>query len=147
MYKRIVVPLDGSEIADTALEHAKSLAKLYQIPIKIVRAVDPPLVDQVIVIGMRPAFDQVEGVMVKAGDDATNSVDRHVQRLKQEGFQATGDVVWGPAAVTVASTLADGDVLVMTSRGRTGASRWFIGSVAEDILKRTKVPVLLIRNE
>ena len=40
--------------------------KLHQIPIKIVRAVDPPLVDQVTVIGMRPSFGQVEGVMVKA---------------------------------------------------------------------------------
>lgn len=118
-----------------------------QIPIKIVRAVDPPLVDQVTVIGMRPSFGQVEGVMVKAGEDASHFVDQHIQRLKQEGFQATGDVVWGPAAATVASTLADGDVLVMTSRGRTGISRWFIGSVAEDILKRTKVPVLLIRND
>ncbi|MGI8482663.1 MAG: universal stress protein [Thermomicrobiales bacterium] len=71
MYKRIVVPLvvplDGSEIADTALEHAKSFAKLHQIPIKIVRAVDPPLVDQVTVIGMRPGFSQVEGVVIKGG--------------------------------------------------------------------------------
>jgi nucleotide-binding universal stress UspA family protein len=45
----------------------------------------------------------------------------------------------------VAETFSDDDLVVMSSHGRTGASRWFLGSVAEDILKRSTVSVLLVR--
>lgn len=147
MYSRVVVPLDGSETASMALDHARNLARQNQIPILIIRAIDPSLADQVGLIGVRPVFNKID-VMLDQEQSATSIfVDQHVQKLTRDGFQASGSVVWGTPAAAIASVLEDGDVIVMTTRGRTGAKRWFLGSVAEDLLKRTQVPVLLVRND
>jgi nucleotide-binding universal stress UspA family protein len=45
----------------------------------------------------------------------------------------------------VISTTQEGDLIVMASHGRTGVRRWFLGSVAEEVLRQASVPVLLIR--
>jgi len=147
MYSRVVVPLDGSEIASMALDHARNLARQNQIPILIVRAIDPSLADQVGLIGVRPVFNKIDVMLDQEQSETSIFVDQHVQKLTNDGFQASGSVVWGTPAAAIASVLKDGDVIVMTTRGRTGAKRWFLGSVAEDLLKRTQVPVLLVRND
>ncbi|HWV35089.1 MAG TPA: universal stress protein [Thermomicrobiales bacterium] len=147
MYSRVVVPLDGSEIASMALDHARNLARQNQIPILIVRAIDPSLADQVGLIGVRPVFNKIDVMLDQEQSETSIFVDQHVQKLTNDGFQASGSVVWGTPAAAIASVLKDGDVIVMTTRGRTGAKRWFLGSAAEDLLKRTQVPVLLVRND
>ncbi len=145
MYDRIVVPLDGSILAETALSHAKNLAKSDGTPLFLIRAIDPPLVNTVSSMGMRPTFGVTEEAHDQESRAAHEYIDRQVDSLTADGFKASGIVIWGNAASAVASTLNDTDLLVMSSHGRTGPKRWFVGSVAEDILKRSSVPVFLIR--
>lgn len=147
MYKRVVVPLDGSETSARALEPARSYAKTHSLPIKLVRAVDPPLVAQVSTIGMKPVFVGSDAAYAQGDREAHDSINALVDHLRADGMDASGVVVWGRAASAVADTIAPGDLIVMSSHGRTGASRWFVGSVAEDILKRTSNTVLLVRDE
>lgn len=147
MYKRIVVPLDGSDLAAAALPHARDAAKTHDAPIVLVRAVDPPLAARIGVLkdGTRTILADHSATFEEEDTVAREYIDREVQRLERDGFQASGLVIWGHAASAVASTVNDTDLVVMSSLGRTGLRRWFLGSVAEDILKRTSVPVLIIR--
>ncbi len=147
MYKRIVVPLDGSELAATALPHARDAASTHDAPIVLVRSVDPPLVTQIGVLksGTRTILADQSATLEEEDTVAREYLDREVQRLERDGFKASGLVVWGHAATAVSSTVNDTDLVVMSSLGRTGLRRWFLGSVAEGILKRTSVPVLIVR--
>lgn len=147
MYKRVVVPLDGSDVSARALEPARSYARTHDLPIKLVRAVDPPLVPQVSTLGMQPVFVGSDAAYAEGDREAHDYINSLVDHLRSNGMDASGVVVWGRAASAVADTIVPGDLVVMSSHGRTGASRWFVGSVAEDILKRTSNTVLLVRDD
>jgi nucleotide-binding universal stress UspA family protein len=149
MYSRIVVPLDGSELALTALPQARDLARLYSAELVIVRVTQMPLaITSPLSVrggGINPPF----GVVAEDGSDTTNSdrayVDGVVRGLTAEGFAADGVVLPGAPASAITSVLSPGDMLVMTSHGHTGLRRLFMGSVAADVLKRATVPVLIMR--
>jgi nucleotide-binding universal stress UspA family protein len=156
VYRRIVVPLDGSELAANALVQARDAAETHNAPIVLVRAVDPPLINQMSVagpgtnmgIGTGTTLGMVNPSVAYQDEDkeAREYIDREVQRLERDGFEASGIVVWGHAATAVANVINDTDLVVMSSLGRTGLRRWVLGSVAEDILKRTSVPVMIVRH-
>jgi nucleotide-binding universal stress UspA family protein len=83
--------------------------------------------------------------MQQEDQTAHDYINGQVDKLKRQGLPASGLVIWGDAAPAIASTFIDSDLLVMSSQGKTGLRRWFLGSVAEDLLKRSSIPVLLIR--
>jgi nucleotide-binding universal stress UspA family protein len=145
MFSRIVVPLDGSDTSARALEPAKDIARSRNVPIVLVRAVDPPLVNQVSTFGTRPVYMGTDLPYAEEDKVAHEYLNRLVDHLRTDGYQASAVVVWGKAASAVADTFNDDDLVVMSSHGRTGARRWFMGSVAEDVLKRSSVSVLLVR--
>ena len=147
MFNRIVVPLDGSPLAEKALDEAVGLAGRQGTPLFLVRAVDPPRAIVVSSLSTTPssglaAHDDI-GIEERAAHDY---IDGKVIDLTARGQTVSGVVVIGPAAEAVASTLLDTDLLVLSSHGRTGIKRWFMGSVAEDILKRTSGSVYLVRH-
>jgi nucleotide-binding universal stress UspA family protein len=145
MYDRIVVPLDGSELANEALAHAKNLAKRLDIPIHLVRAIDPTVINRVGSVGMGFDYTAVDELITEEERDSTEFIDKMVSTLNEEGYNVSGVVLRGYAASAVISTTKEGDLVVMASHGRTGVRRWFLGSVAEEILRQSTVPVLLIR--
>lgn len=147
MYQRIVVPLDGSEVATVALPHARDAAKTHDAPILVVRVVDPPFVNSVRILkaGTQTLMADPADVYQDEVDRAHEYIDRQVQRLERDGFEASGLVMVGHAATAIAEAINETDLVVMSSHGRSGVRRWFLGSVAEDILKRTSVPVLIVR--
>jgi nucleotide-binding universal stress UspA family protein len=57
----------------------------------------------------------------------------------------TTEVAEGPTSRILVGHSKPGDVIVMASHGRTGMARWFLGSVAEEVVRRSAVPVLLVR--
>ena len=152
MYKRIVVPLDGSEVADEALPQAKDLAKHYGARVVIVRVAHLPraIASPVNTLGsgINPPF----GVVVENdGDEHGRAeqeyVDGVARSLRADGIQAEGMVLSGTPGSAIVSVLEPGDLLVMTSHGHTGLRRLFMGSVASDVVKRAPVPVLVLRAE
>ncbi len=154
MFGRVVVPLDGSEVSERALPAAREFAQLYGIPMLLVRAVDRPfIVGQVGAggsglgtgTGMPAAFVGNPAAADTDDGEAQSYIDRMVGHLRGEGFNVSGMVVQGQPAAAVSESFAASDLVVMSSHGRTGMARWFMGSVAEGILKRSSVPVLLIR--
>ncbi|HYI25308.1 MAG TPA: universal stress protein [Thermomicrobiales bacterium] len=145
MYDRILVPLDGSELASTALVHAKELAKQLDAPLHLIRAIDPTVVNRVGTVGMGFDYTAIDELLTEEEQDATAYIDSQVNTLNADGLTTTGVVLRGYAAAAIDSVAKEGDVIVMASHGRTGVRRWFLGSVAEEVLRQSQVPVLLIR--
>jgi nucleotide-binding universal stress UspA family protein len=145
MYDRIVVPLDGSDFANVSLMHAKDLAKRLAVPVHVVRAIDPSVINRVGAAGIGFDYTAVDELIIEDEQAATTFIDEQVNALIADGFNATGIVLRGYAAAAVNSATQEGDLIVMASHGRTGVRRWFLGSVAEEVVRHASVPVLLIR--
>ena len=138
--RSILVPLDGSSVAEQALPVAAAIAERARCKIKLV-LVHQPLTG----VEPGPAYTKLELAMEKADRDYLRSVvTRYRERL---GRALTSAVLEGPVAATLASYARDlaPDLLVMTTHGRGGIRRAWLGSVADQLIRITEVPVLLVR--
>jgi nucleotide-binding universal stress UspA family protein len=144
MYKKILVPLDGSELAKKALEEAEKLAKCFNAEIILFQVVQfmpiygsPELVTPLIVDEKQKAF-------------AEKYLAELVEHLKKKGLKASAIVKTGqqvPAEIIDFAEENGADLVVMCTHGRSGISRWLLGSVALRVLTRAETPVLLIRSK
>jgi nucleotide-binding universal stress UspA family protein len=137
MLKTILVPLDGSELADRALDYATALAIRSGARLQLVRSVEVSMladVDPDVI--MARATGRVERYLMDVASD-----------LRQRGYACDIAVPVGYAApaVLLEATLSRADLIVMASHGRTGPQRWLFGSVAEGIVGSSRVPVLVDR--
>ena len=145
MYTRIVVPLDGSDLAETALDTATTFAKTFDASIHVIQVIDTQSMEQMSGSAMGFNYSMLANVFESETEDAHAYISSLVSRLEGEGHTVTSDVRVGPIARTILSQLRDGDIVVMASHGRTGIRRWVLGSVAEEITRHAEVPVLLVK--
>lgn len=145
MYRRIIVPLDGSDLAGEALVHARELAQRLSVPLHLVRVVDAYVLNRIGATGLAFDYGAVTELVEEEDQDATAFMDQQVAALRNEGLDVTGAVVHGPVASSIVASAEGDDLIVMASHGRTGIRRWFLGSVAEEVLRQANVPVLLVR--
>ena len=147
MYSRIVVTLDGSSIAEEALARAIEMAKLTKAPLHLVRVADVHSVERSVATGA--AFDYVAmGELIDAEvEAATSYIAAKSEELIAQGLKVTSAVLTGPVTRAILDQQKRGDLIVIASHGRTGLSRWFLGSVAEEVVRHATVPILLIRHQ
>lgn len=145
MYRRILVPLDGSDLAAEALVHARELAKRLSVPLHLIRVVDAYVLNRIGATGLTFDYGAVTELVQEEDQDATAFMNEQVAALTDEGLEVNGAVVHGPVAASIVASAQPDDLIVMASHGRTGIRRWFLGSVAEEILRQATVPVLLVR--
>lgn len=138
--RRLLVPLDGSERAERALPVAAALARRLSLPIHVISVVDAA---QIAFITTAP--EVFAAVRSAWHAEAQETVAQAVARLTADGLAASGAVVEGAAAETIANSAQAGDVIVLTSHGRGGVMRWVLGSVAEKLVREGPVPVLLVK--
>lgn len=148
-YERIVVPLDGSQRAEQAIAHAERLARATGASLHLVRVVDTPPLTRVGTVGLGveqaalvAALEQVAAEEAAATEHLAEVQDYLVER----GLETTTEVVTGEVAPALLGAVRPGDLLVLTTHGRTGVARWFFGSVAEAVIRRSPVPVLVVRS-
>ena len=136
---KIVVPLDGSTLAETALTTALLIAKVRDDAIHLVRAAEASAMT-----GGDPVEAQIHVV-----SEAENYLARIAKRVRAQDVPVTSAVWYGPPAQAIlgASAVADVELVVMSTHGRTGLGRLFLGSVAETVLRATKKPVLMLRTQ
>jgi nucleotide-binding universal stress UspA family protein len=147
MYRKILVPLDGSKLAECALPHAVDMAKAYSAEMVLVSVTEE-------VEGFRAVSDasqpHEERLVPEAGgkleEQARKYLDRIAAGIAKEGVEVTTEVQFGKPAdgIMVAAMLYDCDVIVMSSHGRSGVSKWTHGSVAEKVFRVSHTPVLMI---
>jgi nucleotide-binding universal stress UspA family protein len=147
MYNRLVVPLDGSELAEQALERAKELSENMGSPLHLIRVVDTYRTQSLPATGMALDYSMLSELAEEEIEDAKSYLEKKVSQLNDEGLEVTGDVLQGPIARQIVAAADRGDVIVMSSHGRTGIKRWFLGSVAEEVMRHARCPVLLHRAE
>ena len=135
---KILVALDGSMLAETALWSALDLAGKSSAALSLVRAAEAHAL---------PGTDKVEA-QVTAIREAEEYLAAVVRRLTDRGFQRVETHVWyGPAAAAIVEAAATqkADMIVMCTHGRTGLGRLVLGSVAESVLRGTTIPILIVR--
>jgi nucleotide-binding universal stress UspA family protein len=145
---RIVVPLDGSEIAARALPVASELAEHLAAPVHVIRAVDAALSLPMAsgVFGAGPVVDAnvTDQIWEEAEAEARSTVTAAVSQLQSEGVEASGGIVTGSPFFAISEAIEPGDLLTLTSHGRGGVRRWLLGSVAEKLVREAKAPVMLV---
>ncbi len=148
MYKKILVPLDGSGRAEVILPHVEELAHRCEANVIFLQVIEPVPV-QVVPDGY------VSDVRVDAAsqESVINVSQSYLDGLRgefrQKGIPAKSLVEQGPVVKTIINVAErEGvDLIAMASHGRSGLSRVFYGSVAAGVLNRVARPLLLIRAE
>jgi nucleotide-binding universal stress UspA family protein len=143
--RRVVTPLDGSESAAEALPVARQIAKQCGLSLHLVTAVNPSamLLPSPVGAAYYPAelYQEVSDDMTSAAREALTEAE---QALAENSVEVTTAVVEGSAVPAIESELREGDILVMTSHGRGGFSRWLLGSVSEKLIRQGVAPVVLV---
>jgi nucleotide-binding universal stress UspA family protein len=155
MYKKILVPLDGSELAECVLPHVESVAKGCGAKNVIFLRVAEPLHWVVGPAYIPVGVDDSDNVRQKDIDriDAENEasaksyLEQLVGRVKYDGADIQTEVITGQAAesITEYATEHEIDLITIATHGRSGISRWVWGSVADRVLRSACVPVLMVR--
>lgn len=146
VFTRLVVPLDGSKLAERALPAAEELSDLTGTPMHLVRVADPVVLGpygSMLLPAEANAFQQILGDEVVAARDY---LDRSIARQAGRGRVVTGEVRRGASALEIVGSTRPGDLVVMATHGRSGVARWFLGSVAEEVVRRSAVNILLVRS-
>jgi nucleotide-binding universal stress UspA family protein len=144
MYKKILVPLDGSDLARRALDEAEKLGKAFDSEIVLFQVVhfmpiygSPELVAPLIV-DERQKESAEKYLLSLAGD------------LEKRGFRASAVVKTGQqVALEIIEFAKESrvDLIVMSTHGRSGITRWVLGSTALKVLTRAETPILLLRSK
>jgi nucleotide-binding universal stress UspA family protein len=137
VYKKILLTLDGSEVAQVALPHAVKMAQMFAAELILFRvAYAQPY----------PGSEPIEAqrAVVAESDAYLKEV---TASLQGQGLTLLTSVRYGNAAEEIIAFASHADVslIIMATHGRSGVGRWLLGSTAEKVLRGTTVPVLLIR--
>jgi nucleotide-binding universal stress UspA family protein len=154
MFETILVPLDGSELAETALAPALELRDKLGSKLILLRAVEPASHHLVQAPGVfespSAAVANVELIqkMTEAErEEARTYLENVRERVGDKNVEAILVEADPTDAVVDTAQERGAGLIVMSSHGRGGLGKLIFGSVADGVLKRSKAPVLLIRHE
>lgn len=143
MFNRILVPLDQSQRAERAIPVAARLARATHGEIILTHALIMPIEYATPITPAAyaaPPLDELE-------TEAENYLRRMAALPELTGLRVSTDVSIGPTAIAILDTAEqhDVDAIVMTTHGRTGVTRWALGSIAQHIVRHATVSVLTLR--
>jgi len=142
----LLVPLDGSELSESALAHAAEFGELFGSAYHLTRVVAYPLE---IASPYLPHTIQMNAeILDEAKTHAAEYLEEHAEQMRRRGLRVTVSVAVDPQAAHGVLTEADevgADLIAMATHGRGGVSRVVMGSAADKVLRGTHLPVLLYR--
>jgi nucleotide-binding universal stress UspA family protein len=146
MFKKIVVPLDGSTLAERVLPVAARLAGHDGAQIVLLRAPVPDRAYLPAAAGFGLLYP--EDYLGAVNTQAVEYLKVVQSRQTGHGFPITGEVVEGDAAGAIvdAARQSHAGLIAMSSHGYSGLTRWILGSVAERVLRDADCPVLVVRS-
>jgi nucleotide-binding universal stress UspA family protein len=144
MFEHILVPLDGSVRAERALVPAASLVRATHGELTLVRVIN---IQDDVSMSLVPAM-YAPALLDDARAAAASYLGDISERPELAGISIKTYIPVGSAASTVLDLAddTDTDAIVLSSHGRTGLTRWVLGSVAQHIVRHAKVPVLVLRD-
>jgi len=143
---RVIVPLDGSPLAETALGPAAALARLFGATVELFYAV--PCLQAVMAEGnvlTQPAADAT--FLHEMIRQANAMLNKSAAGLQGVGLQVATTVVVAEEQIAAAilNRTRTGDVIALATHARGPSTRWFLGSVADKVIRGADVPVLVVR--
>lgn len=146
MYRRILIPLDGSELAECVLPHAEAfMAAFPESRIVFVRVVEPlaASVREESVL-MAQELEEIETARRSSAEQYLRNV---TARFKGKETETDFEVLVGKVADRLIEYVEGNaiDLILIATHGRSGVSRWVRGSIADRILRSSKVPVFMVR--
>lgn len=146
-FNRILLPLDGSKNGEAALPYVEGLAIAAKAEIILLHVVTPPY-DIVLAEGYTSHLSRIsEEYIEHASAAAKNYLDAVKERLMKLKIAVRCEVDTGSPAERINGYAKENDIdlIAMSTHGRSGVSRWLLGSVADKVLHTTDRPVLLVR--
>ena len=142
---RVLVPLDGSPLAETVLPFVKRLAGALSLDVTLVRVAQLASVAKPYSATLLAYGDHVD-VDLKVQEKCRDYLSVTAERLRGEGLQVTWRLLTGPAAIGINELAREvpQDMIVMATHGRSGVARWVLGSVTEAIVRSSGDPVLIV---
>jgi nucleotide-binding universal stress UspA family protein len=141
MYKRVLIPLDGSALAEQALPHAIAHARHFEAELILLQVLAA--------LPSAPLMGEVARGRAQASLNASASeyLERIVARVQEHDIPVRVATVEGSPHVNITefAEANEVDLIVMSTRGQSGLSRWLMGSVADRVVRGATVPVLLVR--
>ncbi len=140
MIEQILVPLDGSALAESVLPHVLALAQPFEAEVVLLRVVESPRGE-----GRSQTVDPLGWQMRKA--EAESYLETTAARLKEFGLEVRKELKEGKAAERIVAYAREHDVdlLILSSHGRSGLSEWNINSVVQKVILRVYLPTLIVR--
>jgi nucleotide-binding universal stress UspA family protein len=148
MIKKILVPLDGSKLAESVLPYVEELATKLDAEVDLISVTNR-------VQGYWPFEDLSKPHQTRLSPQATCSMEEHAanylntaaKRLEEKSIKVVKEVICGKTAQEINFYANDNhsDLIIISTHGRGGLSKLTHGNIAEKVLKQSHVPVVLIR--
>ncbi len=144
---KILVPTDFSEHSDKALRQAFDIARQYKAKVYVIHVIHEKISDRLEAYGVsNPSY--IKDLETQIMDGATNQLQKQIEKFPQaKEVEVFSEVASGNTseAILAEETNKGIDLIVIASLGQTGMAKYLIGSVARNVLKRAKCPVLLTK--
>jgi len=145
MFKKILVPTDGSEFANQAIEKAAKMAEAFSSELLIV-TINPPL----------STYAPPEVAITISSDEYAKNVESHARHVLDEAkktcesFGVTPQTMFlsehhEAEGIIDAAKQANCDLILMASHGRRGLTKFLLGSTAQEVVTRAEIPVMIIK--
>lgn len=153
VFNKILVPLDGSRLAEAVLPYAVELATSFRGRILILQVVPPTSQ----VVGLTGAtdlgpivttdFDAISATLEAELQKAESYLKTVGAKLEGQGVQVERKVRQGPAGPAIVQCAREEkvDIIALSTHGRSGLGRLVFGSIADHVLRRSGLPILLIK--
>ena len=145
-FKSVLVPLDGSELAESVLPAVAGFAKKLELPVILLRVYSLPA--SAFMFGHGYYGLDMTAFMTLVKDDARDYLDKKAAEIKALGVDdmscVTKEGLGADEIIKLASEASD-RLIALCSHGRSGVSRWVLGSVTETVVRHTRNPVLVLR--
>lgn len=148
MYKKVLVPLDGFELAESILDHVREMIADHQV-------------SEVVLLTVVEGYDRglpsiswggvkyTERRATTTGESMTEAreyIEKVANDLEEEGVVITPVVIQGRVAEEILDYATENhvDLIMMCTHGRSGPSRWALGSIADRVIRHSAIPVLIV---
>jgi nucleotide-binding universal stress UspA family protein len=143
----VIVPLDGSHLAEKILPHVVYLATRLKLAVVLIRTYTLPTSGYFIAAGLSPS--DVENMRESIKGEATSYLQARVTELKAQGVGEVSFALMegkGPEEIIDLAKSTPDNLVAMSSHGRSGIGRWIMGSVTDRVVSYSGDPVLIIRS-
>jgi nucleotide-binding universal stress UspA family protein len=141
-FGRIIVPVDGSEVAKRGAKKALAFAKLSNIKVVALHVINIPNLPSLYIYPGSVFYQKMHDVLQKEGQSYLDEIEKWGNQM---GVTVSKKLVEGHPAEEIIKEAKENDLIVIGSKGRTGLDRLLIGRVAENVARHASCSVMIVR--